>query len=242
MFPSLSHLIAGFGQTFHENVMRSHQSRQGSSKGHKRRALRWFRIELRFAGPTFRLNRMRDATQLLHAMAAGDRQAARDLLPLVYDELRELAAARMAVEAAQHTLNPTALVHEAYLRLIGPVDAEQWHHRGHFFAAAAEAMRRVLVDHARNRSRLKRGGGRTRVDLDQLTDVTMATDDDLIDLDDALSCLAEQYPVAAELVKLRFFAGMTLTESATALGLSERTADRYWQFARAWLATALTCS
>ena len=170
------------------------------------------------------------------AAAAGDRQAAADLLPLVYDELRKLAAARMAAENPGHTLDATALVHEAYLRLIGD---QQFEGRGHFFAAAAEAMRRVLVNHARDRTRQKRGGGRNRVDLDRLTGPAAASDDDLIELDDALGRLAGEFPVAAELVKLRFFAGMTLGEAADALGIPRRTADRHWAFARAWLADAL---
>jgi RNA polymerase sigma factor (TIGR02999 family) len=179
---------------------------------------------------------MSDLTRLLDAAAAGDRRAAADLLPLVYDELRRLADARMASEAPGHTLNPTALVHEAYLRLVGD---QRFDGRRHFFAAAAEAMRRVLVDHARDRNRLKRGGTRKRVDLDRLTGLAAATDDDLVELDDALGRLAEGYPAAAGLVKLRFFAGMTLGEAADALGLPRRTADRHWAFARAWLADAL---
>jgi RNA polymerase sigma factor (TIGR02999 family) len=183
---------------------------------------------------------MSDVTRVLEAAAGGDRKAAADLLPLVYDELRQLAAARMAAETPGHTLNPTALVHEAYLRLVGPADGLRFDGRGHFFAAASEAMRRVLVDHARDRNRLKRGGGRRRVDLDRLTDLAAATDDDLLELDDALNQLARDYPAAAELVKMRFFAGMTLVEAAEALGLSDRTADRYWVFARTWLADSLT--
>jgi RNA polymerase sigma factor (TIGR02999 family) len=180
---------------------------------------------------------MSDVTRLLEAAAAGDRRAAADLLPLVYEELRQLAAARMSAEAPGHTLNPTALVHEAYLRLVGPADGLRWDGRGHFFAAA---MRRVLVDHARDRNRLKRSGGRRLVNLDRLTDLAAATDGDLLELNDALGRLAKDYPAAAELVKLRFFAGMTLAEAAGALGLSDRTADRYWVFARTWLADALT--
>ena len=176
---------------------------------------------------------MPEITQLLDAAAAGDRRAAADLLPLVYDELRKLAAARMAAENPGHTLDATALVHEAYLRLVGD---QHFDGRGHFFAAAAEAMRRVLVNHARDHTRLKRGGGRNRVDLDRLTGPDVATDDDLLELDDALDRLATEFPVAAELVKLRFFAGMTLSEAADALGLPRRTADRHWAFARAWLA------
>ncbi len=179
---------------------------------------------------------MTEITQLLDAAAAGDRQAAADLLPLVYDELRKLAAARMAAEKPDHTLDATALVHEAYLRLIGD---QHFNGRGHFFAAAAEAMRRVLVNHARERNRLKRGGGRKRVDLEKLTGPDAAADDDLLALDEAVDRLANEYPVAAELVKLRFFAGMTLGDAAEALGMPRRTADRHWAFARAWLADAL---
>jgi RNA polymerase sigma factor (TIGR02999 family) len=181
------------------------------------------------------LDAMTDVTRLLDAAAAGDRQAA-DLLPLVYEELRKLAAARMASERPGHTLDATALVHEAYLRLIGD---QHFDGRVHFFAAAAEAMRRVLVNHARDRTRLKRGGGRTRVDLDHLTSPAAATDDDLLELDGALDRLANEFPDAAELVKLRFFAGMTLGEAAVALSLPRRTADRHWAFARAWLAAEL---
>jgi RNA polymerase sigma factor (TIGR02999 family) len=173
---------------------------------------------------------MSQITHLIAAAAAGDRQAAADLLPLVYDELRQLAAARMAAERPGHTLDATALVHEAYLRLIGD---QHFDGKSHFFAAAAEAMRRVLVNHARDRARLKRGGRRSRVDLDQLNTPAAATDDDLLELDDALDRLANEYPVAAELVKLRFFAGMTLGDAAEALGLPRRTADRHWAFARA---------
>ena len=179
---------------------------------------------------------MSDVTRLLDAAAAGDRQAAADLLPLVYDELRKLAAIKLTSEAHGHTLDATALVHEAYLRLVGD---QHFDGRGHFFAAAAEAMRRVLVNHARDRNRQKRGGGRHQVDLDRLTGLAAATDDDLLGLDDALDQLAKEYPVAAEIVKLRFFAGMTLAEAADALSLPRRTADRHWAFARAWLADAL---
>jgi RNA polymerase sigma factor (TIGR02999 family) len=179
---------------------------------------------------------MLEISHLLDTAAAGDRQAAADLLPLVYEELRELAAARMASENLGHTLDATGLVHEAYLRLIGD---QRFDGRVHFFAAAAEAMRRVLVNHARDRARLKRGGGRNRVDLDQLTGPATATDDDLLEIDGALDRLANEYPAAAELVKLRFFAGMTLGEAAEAMSLPRRTADRHWAFARAWLAAEL---
>jgi RNA polymerase sigma factor (TIGR02999 family) len=179
---------------------------------------------------------MSSLTHLLGAAAAGDRRAAAELLPLVYDELRALAAARLAGERPGHSLDPTALVHEAYLRLVGD---QHFDGRGHFFAAAAEAMRRILVNHARDRNRLKRGGRRQRVDLDRLTGLAAANDDDLVELDDALDRLAKDYPDAAALVKLRFFAGMTLGEAADALGVPRRTADRHWAFARAWLADAL---
>jgi len=141
-----------------------------------------------------------------------------------------------AAERAGHTLDATALVHEAYLRLVGD---QHFNGKAHFFAAAAEAMRRVLVNHARDRNRLKRGAKRSRVDFDRLTDPSAASDDDILELDEALSRLANEFPVAAELVKLRFFAGMTLGGAAEALGLPRRTADRQWAFARAWLADAL---
>ena len=179
---------------------------------------------------------MPEITELLDAAAAGDRRAAAELLPLVYDELRKLAAARLAREGPGHTLDSTALVHEAYLRLVGD---QHFEGRRHFFAAAAEAMRRVLVNHARDRNRLKRGGGRIRVDLDRLTSPAAASDDRLLDLDEALGRLAEQFPSAAELVTLRFFAGMSQGEAADTLGMTRRTADRTWAFARAWLADAL---
>jgi RNA polymerase sigma factor (TIGR02999 family) len=180
---------------------------------------------------------MNEVTRILSAIEPGDPSAAEKLLPLVYDELRRLAAARMAHERADHTLDATALVHEAYLRLVGD---QHFEGRAHFFAAAAEAMRRVLVDHRRNRARLKRGGGRNRIDLDRLTDHAAATDEDLLALDDAIDSLARHYPEAADLVKLRFFAGMTLNEAAEALRLSPRTANRHWAFARAWLAASLS--
>lgn len=179
---------------------------------------------------------MSEITHLMGAAAVGDRGAAARLLPLVYDELRRLADVWMAGERAGHSLPPTALVHEAYLRLVG---GQPFEGRGHFFAAAAEAMRRVLINYARDRNRMKREGGRRRVDLDRLTDLATVPDDDLLELDDALSRLAGEYPVAAELVTMRFFAGMTLAEAAETLQLSIRTANRQWAFARAWLAEAL---
>ena len=180
---------------------------------------------------------MSEINHLLDTVHEGDPAAADQLLLHVYSELRRLAAAKMSREAPGQTLQPTALVHEAWLRLGG--DSQRWENRAHFFGAAAEAMRRILINHARDRKRLKRGGDRRRTDLDHLTDLAAATDDDLIELDDAITGLAKAYPSAAELVKLRFFAGMELGEAATALGLSRRTADRHWAFARAWLARSL---
>lgn len=178
---------------------------------------------------------MPEVTRLLDAVAAGDRRAAAELLPLVYDELRMLAAARMSDEAPGQTLQPTALVHEAYLRLIGPADGFRWDNRGHFFAAAAEAMRRILVDAARRKRRDKHGGGRHRVDLDAVPATAPNPRDDLVALDAALTRLAAEDSQAARLVELRHFAGLTVPEAAGILGISPRTADRVWAFARAWL-------
>jgi RNA polymerase sigma factor (TIGR02999 family) len=181
---------------------------------------------------------MADVTRLLDAAAAGDRRAAADLLPLVYDELRKLAAARLEGEAPGHTLQPTALVHEAYLRLVGPADDARWDHRGHFFAAAAEAMRRVLVDHARRRSRAKRGGGRARADLPDVP--ARDPDERLIALDEALTGLAAEDPVAAKVVELRQFAGLGHEQVAAALGTTVHHARQKWAYARAWLRDAMT--
>ena len=182
------------------------------------------------------LGRMSDVTRLLDAAAAGDRRAAADLLPLVYDELRKLAAARMAAESPGQTLQPTALVHEACLRLVGD---QRFDGREHFFAAAAEAMRRILINQARDKNRLKRGGDRQRVDLDHLAVVDDASGEDLLALDDALEQLERQQKACAELVKLRFFAGLTQQQAADCLGISRRSANRYWAFARVWLYDAL---
>jgi RNA polymerase sigma factor (TIGR02999 family) len=178
---------------------------------------------------------MTDITQILSAIEQGKPHAAEQLLPLVYDELRRLAAQKMTQERPDHTLQATALVHEAYLRLVKAAPDRHWDNRGHFFAAAAEAMRRILINNARDRSRIKRGGGRRRLNLDELIGVETATDDELIALDDALAKLAVEDQPCAELVKLRFFAGLPLDECAQVLGISRRTADRYWAYARAWL-------
>ena len=185
---------------------------------------------------------MSDVTHILSAIEQGDPHAAEQLLPLVYDELRKLAAGRMANEGPGQTIQATALVHEADLRLVaspgtpGSAPREQhWDSRGHFFAAAAEAMRRILVDKARKKRRLKRGNNRQRVDLDEVEITIESPVDDVLALDEALSKLAEQHPERAELVKLRYFAGLTVDEAANALGISPSTVDRQWTYARAWL-------
>ena len=178
---------------------------------------------------------MSDVTRILSAIEQGDPQASEQLLPLVYEELRRLAAQKMAAENPGQTLQATALVHEAYLRLVGGENSQHWDSRGHFFAAAAEAMRRILVNRARDRQRLKRGGKRQRIDLQELILAAAAPDDDLIAVDEALEKLSGQHPQCAALVKLRFFAGLTLDEAAQSLGIARRTADRYWAYARAWL-------
>ena len=185
---------------------------------------------------------MSDVSRLLDAVAAGNRHAAADLLPLVYDELRKLAAARMADESPEHTLQPTALVHEAYLRLVGREDDNRWDGRGHFFAAAAEAMRRILVDAARRKARQRHGGGRVRVGLDEAQPAAPAPDDqdDLVALDAAMTRLSAEDSQAARLVELRYFARLSISEAAEVLGVSPRTADRLWVFARAWLHRSLT--
>jgi RNA polymerase sigma factor (TIGR02999 family) len=178
---------------------------------------------------------MADVTRLLDAAAAGDRKAAAELLPLVYDELRKLAAARMAAEPPGHTLDGTALVHEVYLRLVGPADAARWDNRGHFFAAAAEAMRRILVEAARRKKAEKHGGGRQRLDAEEFAVAAPDPNEDVIALDEALNRFAEHDPAKAELVKLRYFAGLSNEEAADALGISPATAKRHWAYSRAWL-------
>jgi RNA polymerase sigma factor (TIGR02999 family) len=178
---------------------------------------------------------MSDVTRILQSIEEGDTQAAKDLLPLVYDELRKLASVLMAQETSSHTLQPTALVHEAYLRLVGTQETPNWANVGHFFAAAAEAMRRVLINHARDKRRLKRGGGNQRVDLSTIGLGANAPVEDVVEFNDALEKLEQREPQSAALVKLRCFAGLTQGEAATTLGIPRRTADRYWAFARAWI-------
>ena len=178
---------------------------------------------------------MHDMTRVLNAIDQRDPHAAEQLLPLIYDALRELAAAKLAQEKPGQTLQATALVHEAYLRLCDGDRLQHWDSRGHFFAAAAEAMRRILIDNARRKRRPKHGGGRNRVSLDEALCLGEAADDDLLALDEALEKLAREEPAKAELVKLHFFAGMGLEEAGKALGLSHRTAKRHWAYARAWL-------
>jgi len=200
---------------------------------------------------------MSDVTRILAQVDSGDPQAAEKLLPLVYDELRKLAAAKLAHENPGQTLQPTALVHEAYLRLVSnkensevsnqtsdekrlisdlrPLASEHWHSRGHFFAAAAEAMRRILVEQARRKQRIRHGGQFQRVNLDSSVQVSQETEQDLVALDEALEQLAKEDPDAAAVVKLRYFAGLTIEQAALALNISVRTANRHWAFARAWL-------
>ncbi|HVS38860.1 MAG TPA: ECF-type sigma factor [Gemmataceae bacterium] len=183
---------------------------------------------------------MSEVTRILNAIGQGDVHAAAQLLPLVYEELRRLAAQRLTREAPGLTLQATALVHEAYLRLVGGEPDRPWNGRRHFFAAAAEAMRRILVEKARRRRRIRHGAGRQRIDLDEACGLAQSRSDDLLALDEALGRLAALTPVRAELVKLRFFAGLTMPEAAEALGISLATAERYWTFARTWLYAELS--
>jgi RNA polymerase sigma factor (TIGR02999 family) len=179
---------------------------------------------------------MTDVTQILSQIENGDPAAAEHLLPLVYDELRKLAAAKLAYEKPGQTLQATALVHEAYLRLVGDNrHGESWDSRGHFFAAAAEAMRRILIDQARAKGRQKRQGDRVRFDIDAIDVAVHATPDQLLAIDDALNKLKREDPVVFELVRLRYFAGFNVEQAAAALGISQATAYRHWNFARAWL-------
>ena len=178
---------------------------------------------------------MGDVTCILTAIDQGDPHAAEQLLPLVYDELRRLATTRMAQEKPGQTLQATALVHEAYLRLVDTEKVQRWESRGHFFAAASEAMRRILINRARDKQRQKRGGQRKKVDLDRVEVALETPPEELLALDQALEKLGRQDQPCAELVRLRFFGGLSLGDAAQALGISPRTADRYWAYARAWL-------
>jgi len=181
---------------------------------------------------------MEDVTQILDALERGESSRAAELLPLVYDELRRLAVQRLAHEKPGQTLQATALVHEAYLRLVGKDGAGNWNSRGHFFAAAAEAMRRILVENARRKRTLKQGGDLVRQEFDEA--LLPDTHEDLEALNEALGMLAKEDPVKARLVELRYFAGLTNAEAATALGISTATAERYWTYARAWLLKKIT--
>ncbi len=177
---------------------------------------------------------MNDVTRILNAIERGDAKATDELLPLVYEELRLLAAQKLSHEPAGQTLQATALVHEAYLRLMGD-EPQSWENRGHFFAAAAEAMRRILVENARRKRRVKHGGQHLRIDLDEADPSIEASSDDLLALDEALTKLAGMDRVKSDLIQLRYFAGLSLEQAAALLGISEPTAKRYWRYARAWL-------
>lgn len=178
---------------------------------------------------------MTDVTRILSAIDQGDPSASDQLLPLVYDELRKLAKQRLAAEKPGHTLQATALVHDAYIRLVDSNGSRHWNGRGHFFAAAAEAMRRILIEQARRKRSLKRGGDQNRVAFDEATIANSESDPEVLALDDALQRFQQVDPTAAELVKLRYFAGLTIPQAAEALGISPSTADRYWAYARSWL-------
>ena len=182
---------------------------------------------------------MSDVTRILSQIESGDPSAAEQLLPLVYEELRKLAAARLAHEKPEQTLQATELVHDAYLRLVDVEQAQHWDSRGHFFAAAAESIRRILVENARKKGRIRHGGGRVRVDLEQAASMAEDADDGLLALDEALTRFALLEPAKAELVRLRYFAGCSIDEAADLLGISRSSAKRYWAYARAWLLAEL---
>jgi RNA polymerase sigma factor (TIGR02999 family) len=183
---------------------------------------------------------MADVTQLLSAIAQGDPHTAEQLLPLVYEELRKLAAQRMLSESSDHSLLPTALVHEAYLRLVGNGDAHYWDNRGHFFAAAAEAMRRILVENARRKQRRKHGGQLERMEIEVADLPTRMASEELLALNEALEQLAQQDPIKARLVTLRYFGGLTIEQAAEVLGIARVTAHRYWTYSRAFLRQQMT--
>jgi RNA polymerase sigma factor (TIGR02999 family) len=196
---------------------------------------RWLRIQARFT-----ISGMTEVTEILRQIEEGEAVAAERMLPLVYDELKKLAAARLAREYPGQTLQPTALVHEAYLRLVDVKLAQGWKSRGHFFAAAAESMRRILVDAARRKRREQHGGDRVRISIDAVDAVAPDLRHDLLTLDAALRRLAAEDPQTAQLVELRYFAGLTVAKAAQVLGISPRTADRVWAYARAWLHREIT--
>jgi RNA polymerase sigma factor (TIGR02999 family) len=177
---------------------------------------------------------MNDVTRILNSLESGDAQAAEELLPIVYDELRKIAAHKMAIEPAGHTLQPTALVHEAWMRLAVPSQSS-WQNRAHFFGAAAEAMRRILVDHARRKQSLKRGSGIAHEELHESALILTAPSEEVLAVHEALDDFAREDPLSAELVKLRYFVGMTMEEAAGALGIAKRTAENLWTYARVWL-------
>ena len=185
---------------------------------------------------------MGDVTSILSAIEQGDPHAAEQLLPVVYDELRKLAAQKLTQEKPGQTLDATALVHEAYVRLVDSNQAQQWNSRGHFFAAAAEAMRRILIEQTRRKRRQKHGGGLQRVELDDAVDIADAPLQDLLELDEALNRLEKADPLAAKLVNLRYFAGLTMPQAAEALGITLRTAERNWTYARTWLHREITAT
>jgi RNA polymerase sigma factor (TIGR02999 family) len=182
---------------------------------------------------------MSDVTRILAQIESGDPSAAEQLLPVVYDELRKLAAAKLAQEKPGQTLQATALVHEAYLRLVNTDEIRHWNSRGHFFGAAAESMRRILLNNARDKGRIKRGGQLRKLELNDIKFAVDAPNEDLLEIDESLQALAAESPECASVVKLRFFAGLSINESAAALGISPSTAKRHWAYARAWLFAAL---
>ena len=185
---------------------------------------------------------MSEVSILLKSIENGDKQAAAELLPLVYEELRRLAAHELRGEPSGQTLQPTALVHEAYVRLVGQQDEHKWNHRGHFYGAAARAMRQILVETARRKKSLKRGGAAERIPFDDEFLSTSGSHPDLLELDTALDKLAEERPDLVKLVSLRFFAGLSMDQAATAIGISKRTAERNWTYAKAWLHQAIRCN
>lgn len=178
---------------------------------------------------------MSDVTQILSQIESGDPSAAEQLLPLVYEELRKLAAAKLTQENPRQTLQATGLVHEAYLRLVDVEKAQHWNSRGHFFHAAAESMRRILIETARRKKRIRHGGGQTRIQLDRLDLADASASEEVLALDEALQRLAVEEPVVTQVVKLRYFAGLTIEQTAAALGISVRTTNRHWAYAKAWL-------